>query len=897
MRRTGRFKDLKVILTHENTDFDALASMLAATKLYPDAIPVAPNRPNRNVRDFLTLYWEQLPFRHIEELPRGFAVEEVILVDTQALPPIKGIPKDARLHIIDHHPMSMDLPPYTIFNGEELGATTTLFVEKFGEMKMSLTPIEATLLLLGIYEDTGSLSYASTTPRDVRAVAWLLEHGGSLEVVNDFLRYPLTPIQHELYDRLGQNLETYEFSGQSVLVAMAETDEYVEEISILAHHLQDLYQPDALFLLVKMTDHTQLVARSTTSAIDVSEVAAAFEGGGHSRAAAALIRDRKLSDVHRELLEVVQRHVRPQVTVRQIMSYGVHTLSQNSTVKRADEAMRRYGHEGFPVVDDQGQIVGILTRQEIDRALHHHLGGAPIRLYMHPGRISVAPDDSVERLQQVMMEHGLGQVPVVENGHIIGIVTRTDLIKLWSEPPRQSQAERMVRLIQGSFPIPLLRFLEDIGHIAHEMGNSAYLVGGVVRDLLLGIPNLDLDIVVEGDAIALAERMAERNGGRVRSHSRFGTAKWMAPDEIVREISNGIPPSIDFVTARTEFYEHPSALPQVERSSIRQDLHRRDFTINTLAICLDSERFGDLLDYFGGEKDLQERWIRVLHSLSFVEDPTRMLRAARLEQRLRFHIEERTLELITSALGLLDRVSGERIRHELYLIFNEEEPIQALKRLDELGILAQIHPALRCDNWLARKMEFLRRHLGQWEEASWASSLRNSEDESAAVHSMPEPEQARDVSLIYMALFTYRLIGEELETLIARLNMAKDDGDHLREIESLRSLTPTLSRTQRASVLCTLLHAYSSLALFVYWVATDSETVRGHIELYLRELRYIRPEIDGRYLKDVLHIPTGPVYSRLLKAVRDARLDGQVSSLAEEEQLVRDLYLAEQPYE
>ena len=869
--------------------------MLAATKLYPDATPIVPNRPNRNVRDFLTLYWDELPFARIEDVPRPFTVEEIILVDTQAVPTFRGIPKDVKLHIIDHHPVDPDLPPQATFNGEELGAATTLFVEKFGQAQTVLTPIEATLLLLGIYEDTGSLSYAGTTPRDVRAAAWLLENGGSLEVVNDFLRYPLTALQHELYDRLDRNLETFAFAGQSVIIARAQMTDYVEEISVLAHHLQDLYQPDALFLLVGLGDHIQLVARSTTSAIDVGEIAAVFDGGGHSRAAAALIRDNTLDEVYHELIEVVRAHAKPQVTVGQIMSYGVHTLHQDSTVERADEAMRRYGHEGFPVVDDAGRIVGILTRQEIDRALHHRLGGASIRLYMHRGRISVAPEDPVEHLQQVMMEHSLGQVPVVEDGRIIGIVTRTDLIKLWSEPPRQSQAERIVRLMEESFPKPLLHFLREVGDITQEMGSSAYLVGGVVRDLLLDTPNLDLDIVVEGDAIELANRMAERNGGRVRSHSRFGTAKWLAPEEIAQEISNGIPASIDFVTARTEFYEHPTALPQVERSSIRQDLHRRDFTINTLAICLDPDRFGELLDYFGGEKDLQERRIRVLHSLSFVEDPTRMLRAARLEQRLRFHIEERTVELIGNALGLLDRVSGERIRHELHLIFNEEDPVRALRRLDDLGILTQIHPALRCDDWFIRKSQFLQRHLAQWEEKGWASSsLRNHDEDSAAVQSIPGASLERDVSLTYMALFTYRLIADELETLIIRLKMAKDDGDKLREVESLRSLTPTLTRTQRASALCEMLGPYSSQALFVYWVATDSETVRGHIELYQRELQYVRPEIDGRYLKENMNIPSGPIYGRLLAAVRNARLDGEVSSFEEELHLVQRLYAAEQ---
>ncbi len=582
------------------------------------------------------------------------------------------------------------------------------------------------------------------------------------------------------------------------------------------------------------------------------------------------------------------------MTVNQIMSYGVHTLRENATVARAGEVMRRYGHEGFPVVNDAGHIVGILTRHEIDRALHHHLGGASIRLYMHPGDIHVAPQDSVEHLQQIMMDEGLGQVPVVDNDRIVGIVTRTDLIKLWSEPPRRSQVGRIVRLMESSFPEPLLHLLHEIGVEAEAMDGSVYLVGGVVRDLLLGIRNFDLDLVIEGDAIHLANRMAERFGGRVRSHSRFGTAKWFVPDAYAKDLSNGIPGSIDFVTARTEFYEHPTALPTVERSSIRQDLHRRDFTINTLAICLDPGRFGELLDYFGGERDLSNGLIRVLHSLSFVEDPTRVLRAVRLEQRLKFSIEPQTAELIDNALELLDRVSGERIRHELYLIFKEVDPGGAFQRLDDLGILAQIHPALRCDEWFLRKLRFLKTYLPQWEQKGWAqSSLPNVSEESAAIQTLPDEIPADDVSLLYLALFTYRMIGEELETVISRLKITKTDADRLREVQSLRPYTSRLARGQRASALCAMLRRYSSLALFILWVATDSEIVRGQLELYQRELQYVRPEIDGVFLKNVMRIPPGPVYARLLAAVRDARLDGEVGSIQEEQALVERLYRRE----
>ncbi|MCP4594831.1 MAG: CCA tRNA nucleotidyltransferase, partial [bacterium] len=172
-----------------------------------------------------------------------------------------------------------------------------------------------------------------------------------------------------------------------------------------------------------------------------------------------------------------------------------------------------------------------------------------------------------------------------------------------------------------------------------------------------------------------------------------------------------MPSSVDFVTARTEFYTYPTALPQVERSSITQDLHRRDFTINTLAIRLDPDHWGELVDFYGGEPDLRAGIIRVLHSLSFVDDPTRMLRAARLESRMGFHLDPRSEELIADALPLLKRVSGDRIRHELELIFREAEPERALRRLEELGVLQHIHSRLRCDRWLQAKYRAIREGL------------------------------------------------------------------------------------------------------------------------------------------------------------------------------------------
>ncbi|MBC8264914.1 MAG: CBS domain-containing protein [Anaerolineales bacterium] len=855
---------MEVILTHENTDFDALASLLGAWKLYPDAIPVLPRRLNRNLRNFLAIYCDALPFVQADDLPPRRPIERVILVDTQALTRLRGMISKTKVHIIDHHALTRRLAPGMTYSGEEIGATTTLLVEQISRVRLSLSPIEATLLLLGIYEDTGSLSYPTTTPRDVRCAAWLLEHGASLEVVNKFLHHPLSEEQRQLYDQLLENSQIHEFDGQSVVIATVSVQGYIEEVSTLAHKLRDVFEPEAIFVLVEMDERIQLVARSSSETIDVAKIAARFNGGGHSQAAAALIRDQDLAQAKEMLLELLKTHVKPAVTVGQIMSYGVHTLPPDTTVADAAEMMRRYGHEGFPVVEEEGRIVGVLTRGQIDKALQLGYDDAAVDLYMYKGEVSVNPADAIQKLQDVMMEHSLGQVPVIKGGEIIGIVTRTDLIKLWSTPPQRLRRVEIAQLIENALPAPLLKLIRKASRIAAQMDFSLYVVGGFVRDLLLGTPTLDLDLVVEGNAIALARRLQKRAGGRVQSHSRFGTAKLIL-DKQAFSI-----PYLDFVTARTEFYEHPTALPQVERSSIKQDLHRRDFTINTLAICLDPGRYGELLDFYGGEQDLKRGLIRVLHSLSFVEDPTRMLRAARLEQRLGFRLEERTEELIGNALDLLDRTTGERIRHELYLILEEEAPEGALCRLDELGVLAQIHPGLRCGDWLRERFKRLRESLeaGRWEPATG--------------------DQRLDASILYLALLTYRLCARDLQSLAKRLKIVGEDATLLRQVNMLRSLASELAEERRPSSIYRLLEHYSGPAIFVMWIATDSKSVRERLELHHRTLRFVEPEIDGEYLK-AMGLQPSPLFGRILSALRDARLDGEVSSLEEEKSLVEEL--------
>jgi tRNA nucleotidyltransferase (CCA-adding enzyme) len=628
-------------------------------------------------------------------------------------------------------------------------------------------------------------------------------------------------------------------------------------------------------MFVALDGRIQLVARSTTDDIDVASVAKRFGGGGHTRAAAALIHNRALGAVRAELLDMLPDIIKPAATVAEAMSLGVQVLSPEETVGDAAKQMRRTGHEGYPVVRD-GRVIGLVTRRAVDRAQQFQMTTAPVTQVMDVGNVTVSPADSVEYVQQLMIESGWGQIPVVEKGRIVGVVTRTDLITLWGMPPEPSRRLKIAARVERALSDPVLALVHRISRIAHDMDFVPYFVGGLVRDLLLGQPIVDVDMVIEGDAAALADRLASELGGRVIAHRRFGTAKWILTVGVWAKLADYVssqdelPPSIDFVTARTEFYTHPTALPQVAQSSIKQDLHRRDFTINTLAIRLDPDHWGELLDFYGGEGDLEQGVIRVLHSLSFIDDPTRILRAARLESRLGFRLDPRSEQLIESALPLLKRVSGDRIRHELELVSREDEPERALCRLDELDALSQIHPELQCDPWLKAKYRAVRERLDPevWEI------------------------KAEDTLFIHLALLAYRLEEQELQALSKRLNVKRDYEEDLLLVCDLRQRLVEPVGLSRPSATYRLLQPYPARVLAVNWITSERRVVRDALLSYQVEWRLMEPAITGDDLK-AKGLRPGPLFGQLLSALRDARLDGEVKTRQEEMAMVETMLAPE----
>jgi len=407
----------------------------------------------------------------------------------------------------------------------------------------------------------------------------------------------------------------------------------------------------------------------------------------------------------------------------------------------------------------------------------------------------------------------------------------------------------LARQIEQYLPQKLLALVKSINGQAVEREERVYLVGGVVRDMFLGYPNFDLDLVVEGDAVKLAQQVAETSQAKLLAHHRFGTAKLRYENF-----------TLDLATARKETYTRPGALPTVTPGTLKDDLIRRDFTINAMAISLGSNDYGDLADPHQGKNDLEHRLIRILHPGSFSDDATRILRAVRYEQRLGFRIETQTARLLKRDIPMLDTISGARIRHELELIFREKLPELAFNHLGEMGVLSRISLSLKGNGWIAEKFDRARR--------------------------LNKPYQ---LPTLYFCLLIYSLSENEIEQFLAYLNTSITLSRIIRDTLRLRISLPLLDKpAMKPSKIYYLLREYEPLAVQANAIATESPIVHQHLQLFLTKLRYVRTSLNGGDLKR-LGIPVGPEIGQVLHALHKAKLDGEVKTRAGEKKLARSL--------
>ncbi len=851
----------QVVATHGNTDFDGLGAMLAARLLYPGSV-VAVGALNRNVRDFYRLHAEELsPIVEAGRLELD-AIRRLVVVEARhasrlgELEPVALDPSVEKA-LFDHHGEG-ELPDWVGPEAAVLstdGALTTTLVGILAEREIRPTPLEATAFALGIHEDTGSLTYPTTTQRDADALAWCLRHGARQDLVAEYLHTPLAAPERALLHALVDALEPVAVGGEELLLAAVSWPTYVEGVSNLAHKIVDLTDTRSLVLLVEMDRRVFAVVRSRSDRIDAAALAGALGGGGHAQAASAIAR-LGLAEARETVLAALATAQPEPRRARDVMSTPPRSVAPDDTGRAAMVLCQRHGQSGVFVVES-GRLVGSVSREDLDRAIGHELAHAPVRGIMSSRVTSAGDDATLAELQALVTAASDGRVAVVHDHELVGVVSRADLLRALEGAEQLPSTESTSIASELRESRRLGRVVEAVGALG-DRAEGVYLVGGTVRDILLGEESFDLDIAVEGDAIAFARALAGVLGGRVTPHEKFGTAV----------VSYGDGERLDVVTTRTEFYDAPGALPTVERAGLREDLFRRDFTINAMAASLRPADFGRLVDPFGGKADLEAGVLRVLHNLSFIEDPTRIFRGIRYEARYGLRLEDHSARLARGCIemGLVGDLSSARLRDELVLLLEDPGAADGIRRLGELGVDRAVHPHLRGDEEAARLLTRaleLRRELGidvpAWRLGVAALARELSADEA------------------YDWLERLRVRKRDVERIVGAITVGP------RMAERLRG-----ERLDPAQIVA-LAEPFAPDGPLFALAAGEQPALREYFE----RLRKVRLEIDGGDLV-ALGLEESPRIGAVLAELRRRKLNGDLDGRDSELAAARDLLAAEE---
>jgi len=947
---------MDIILCHITADFDTVGAAVGLTRLQPGSRIVLTGGAHPAVRDFLALHRDEYPLLERRSV-NPQKIRSIAVVDAQRRDRLgkaaEWLDLPVPIQVWDHHlNIESDIPAMERHIAA-VGATTTLIVEKLrqldGEKLGKLPAVETTVMALGIHVDTGSLTFDHSTPRDAQALAWLMEQGASLAAIAEYVEQSLSPRLQELLIVALRELATETIYGYTVSWVLLETEGYIPGLSGLASRLLDMTESDALILGSRYPlkqsgdERLTIIGRSRISGTDLNQLFQGFGGGGHTRAASAILHEGDLSQTFGELISKLKMQIPRPPVARDLMSSPVRTIRPETTIHEAQRILLRYGHAGLSVVDSADKLVGVIARRDIEIALHHGFSHAPVKGYMTTNLKTITPETLLPEIESLMVTYDIGRLPVLSGDRLVGIVTRTDVLRqlhqdkaigdhgvpIGPKRPYCPLPESIEKMLSHSLVPEQRQLLNHAAQLAEQRGWHLYLVGGAVRDLFLqsawteaesdisakspkspvfsknrgfdpGSPRSpvfsknrgssqkssqqatillsDIDLVVDGfheaaDAGAGVELAKELQklypGARLDIHGQFQTAALLwHKDPVLDSLW------IDIATARTEFYPYPAANPEVEASSIRQDLYRRDFTINALALRLTgngrggdmaaatrSDRPGIILDFFGGFLDLQDRRIRVLHSNSFIEDPTRIYRAVRFAVRLGFHIDSETENYIRNALecGIYHHVQDSnsrapaletRLKSELKYILEAPYWQPALKLLGDLGALKCIHPQLQLSRELWRRIRLCDRAL------KWFDPEKN----------FPHWQLRLEVLIADLAP-EYRV------KVATNLQLTHESIQRLTNLHQISQAVQKLPDLNRPSEIVLLLRSYDICTLIL--IAVKFQNVRRHIWRYLSRWRQIKPILDGNDLKALGYKP-GRQFKVMLDRLLAATIDGEI---------------------
>jgi len=854
---------MNLIVTHRSADFDALASLVLAGKIFPDSVLLLPTLSSP-VYSFFSIYgtlFENIKPKKKIDLDK---IDKVIVVDTQypdRLGSIGDFVKDfPKVVVIDHHELDSSVLPQAKKIIKIVGATTSIITHMLKNKKIELNSIEASLGALGIYEDTGNLTFLTTKKYDMEALSYLFNFGVDLTMVSKYAMTYMNVIQKKAFEKLLFALKIKTINGYRVGISEVVLEEYVEGMGFLTHKLLELFDLSAVFIILKSIEKRRavIIARSKTVEVDVRKILSPYGGAGHKTASSANFEIDKDEILIDKIVKLVEENTSKRILAKDIMSSPVKTISEKSTLDEARKIMLRYGFSALPVVKKE-KIIGMLLRKDLERMELHGLTNLKVKDFMKKSIVIVSPEIPLEEIEKIMIEGNVGRIPVVVKGKIVGIIARSDILRaIYPEINKvifPVEKDYVIDLLERNVPSRIAKRFKEIGKIAEGLNMKAYLVGGFVRDLLLKRKVEDIDIVVEGDAIILARKVKEEFKAKIFIHPDFKTAKVVFDDGV----------KIDIASSRREYYKEPAALPKIEWASLKEDLARRDFTINTLAISLNPNEFGLLIDLFGGIKDLKERRIKVLHNFSFIEDPTRILRAIRYATKLGFIIDNDTINLMRNTIktGLFTDSRNTRMKEEFFTILRDKTiTIPALRILKSLDGFKFIHRKLKYNEEteeLIKKAERLMRR-------------------------MEKEEILFERDKIILFLLISELNDFERKEVIKRWSMKEnfinkesyysDEQNELKETEEVYSIYRILEPL--------------SLEEIVYLYTKGDKETKNKIEKYLFELRKRKLHIGGKDLLK-LGMKPSPEFSRILRIVKRYVIEGKLKTKKDELNFVKTL--------
>jgi len=869
---------MDMIVTHTNADFDALGSLIAAKKLYPKSCLLMPGSPEKTVREFMSLFKDTIKVETEKEC-RLKKVDRLIIVDTRHSSRI-GIAaelldkkKKPKVIIYDHHPRTEYDIPADKDTYQPLGATITMLIKLIRKKRLRLNPMEATILLLGIYEETGSLTFRTTTRHDVDAVSFLLSKGAKLNMVSSYLKRELDEEALAFLVKLINSTEFYNINGLNVGVVTTESKGYIGELGTLIQKLIDIENMKVLFCLIKSDSRINIIARSHIPELDVNRVMKHFGGGGHPAASSAKVKDISMDHLKRDLLKVLKRAIKIRIYVKDIMSSPKPVLI-DTKITDALNFLVRHKLDAAPVLSEK-KLVGVITLRNMHKAIRRKFGHSRVKGYMSTKISTVSPMTPVHTVQKIISENNTGYLPVMKKGKLVGMITRTDVLKLihrglFIKGQEPKEIPNFKNRMRSMFPGKITKTLKLIGNLAQQESFNAFVVGGLVRDLIFGVKNYDVDIVVEGDAIKFGRLLSKKVNGSLVIHHKFGTATVVMPWGI-----GDIPRfKIDIATARKETYKSPAALPDVEFSSLKEDLYRRDFTINAMAIALNKNCYGQLIDFFNGQHDLNLKKIRVLHDKSFIDDPTRIFRAVRFEQRFNFKLTAHTQHLIRTAIkeNMFGRTEKQRIRDELILMLKEDRPAKAIKRMHQLDELRFIHPKVKMTSRMVDLFKSIDR------QCRWYNST-------------PLRNRSLDIWLIYLMALLDDLSFASTKSLCEKFVFRR--GERLRILNYKKynqKILENLSQKKnlKPSQIYKKLHPLSYEVIVLIAAKSKNKKAIARIRDFLLEYNNVKINMRGSHLEN-LGLEPSPRFRHVLNKALYAKIDGDVKSKKDEINLAKKL--------